>query len=206
MNASDIAAANVNGAYTVTYNGDASTAKSVTINFQDARTSGKNEDMFPGSKPIYTDVGLGIKYDSNYNVDPQTAIDISLNGAKCSGSGTDSDGYSKNIVQLVYDAVEACKNADQDKLNKLIDKVTDASDAVLNSVTTLGTEQNNINFYLEKNDAYRTNLDEMQNELETYDLIGVAGLYSDYQVADSAYQAALKLSSTVLPTSIFDFL
>ncbi len=206
MNASGVDPANGNGTYTVTYNGDSSTAKSININFADARTSGKNEDMFPGSKPIYIDIGIGIKYDTNYEVDPQTALDISLNGAKCSGSGTDSDGYSKNIIQLVFDAAEACKNKDQGTLNKLIDKITDATNTVTEARTTLGSVQNSITFNINKNDEYRANLDEMQNELETYTTVETGKMYTDYQVMYSAYQAVLQMGSSVIPKSLFDFL
>lgn len=206
MNASDIAAANGNGTYTVTYNGDASTAKNMTINFADARTSGNNEDMFPGSKPIYVDIGIGIKYDSNYEVDPQTALNISINGAKCSGSGTDSDGFSKNIIQLVFDAADACKRSDQTTLNKLIDKITDATNTVTETRTSLGSMQNSITFNISKNNEYRANLNEMQNDLETYDTVETGEMYTDYTVMQSAYQAVLKMGSSAIPTTLFDFL
>lgn len=48
-----------------------------------------NSVLYPGSKPIYVDIGLGIKYNDDLTVDPQTAVDVSINGAKTTGSGVD---------------------------------------------------------------------------------------------------------------------
>lgn len=51
-----------------------------------------NSLMYPGSKPVYVDIGIGIKYNSEYEVDPQTALDVSMNGAAITGNGIDIDG------------------------------------------------------------------------------------------------------------------
>lgn len=53
-----------------------------------------NSVLYPGSKPIYVDIGLGIKYNDDLTVDPQTALDISMNGAKITGSGIDISGVN----------------------------------------------------------------------------------------------------------------
>lgn len=62
-----------------------------------------NSLIFPGSKPIYVDIGIGIKYSLDGKVDPQTALDVALNGAAITGSGMDDGGFSKNIIQLALD-------------------------------------------------------------------------------------------------------
>ncbi|MBD5139609.1 MAG: hypothetical protein HDT24_09900 [Ruminococcus sp.] len=48
-----------------------------------------NSVLYPGSKPVYIDIGLGIKYNDDLTVDPQTALDVSMNGAELSGNGID---------------------------------------------------------------------------------------------------------------------
>ena len=61
-----------------------------------------NSQIFPGSKPIYIDIGIGIKYDDKYEVDSQTALDISLNGAAIMGSGVHlKDEWLKNNTEVV---------------------------------------------------------------------------------------------------------
>ncbi|MDE7279820.1 MAG: hypothetical protein K2N26_08870 [Oscillospiraceae bacterium] len=54
-----------------------------------AQSEKDNSVLYPGSKPIYVDIGLGIKYNDDLTVDPQTALDVSINGAKTTGSGVD---------------------------------------------------------------------------------------------------------------------
>lgn len=68
-----------------------------------AQNEKDNSVLYPGSKPIYIDIGLGIKYNDDLTVDPQTALDISINGAKTTGSGIDISkvpitGSSKGTV------------------------------------------------------------------------------------------------------------
>lgn len=78
-----------NGNYKVTVLKDVNKREtnSFDLNFDEARAKNNNALLFPGSKPIYVDIGIGIKYDNNYEVDPQTALDESLNGAAITGSG-----------------------------------------------------------------------------------------------------------------------
>lgn len=159
-------------------------------------------NSFNGSGPIFVDIGLGIKYYDDYTVDAQTAMDISLNGAEMIGCGIDDQGYSKNMIQLVYDAVAACKNNEPDKINALIDKVAAANGIVLSSITVLGSKYSSVEFHLDKNADYEYSLLERQNDVEGVDFNEEL---TNYESLDASYQAALKLSSKVLPRSIFDF-
>ncbi len=185
---------NADGRTTVTYNG-------VAVN------TIKDIDAVPGSKPIYIDIGIGIKYDENYEIDPQTAVDVSLNGAKLTGYGqeTTADGkvYSKNFVQLIYDAAYALDNGDVDYANAVLDKFNQANSHVLTEITTLGSKQNSMDFYMTKNEDYRMSLKERQNNVEGCDM---NEQIVDLEATEAAYNAILQMSSTILPKSIFDFI
>lgn len=61
-----------------------------------AQSEKDNSVLYPGSKPIYVDIGLGIKYNDDLTVDPQTALDVAINGAKTTGSGIDISGVPIN--------------------------------------------------------------------------------------------------------------
>lgn len=192
-----------NGSYNVVYNNDDTTEKTLTLNFDDAASSNNNSKLFPGSNPIYVDIGMGIKYDSDYNVDPQTAMDISLNGAEMLGSGVDSVGMSKNLAQLVFDIADALKANDINYANHGIDRINNCHTTVMTAVTKLGAKQNSIDFYLDKNADYEYNLDERQNNVEGVDIYEEI---SNFESLEAAYNAALQLSAKVLPRSIFDFI
>lgn len=168
--------------------------------------SNADASTFPGSNPIYVDIGIGIKYNADYTVKPQTAKDVSLNGAEITGCGTDitddGDVFSKNFVQLMYDAADALNNGDVKTANAILDRLNTANSSILTKITSLGSEQNSMDFYIEKNVDHRTSLQARQNEVEGCDMNEEI---TDWEATDAAYQAILQMSGSVLPKSIFDF-
>lgn len=169
--------------------------------------SRKDDSLLPGVSPIYVDIGIGIKYDENYNVDPQTAADVSINGAADTGYGveTDEDGneYSLNFIQIMYDTAAALEQNDVDFANSALDRYSAARGTLLNSITNLGVKQNSMDFYIEKNADYRIALQERQNEVEGVDM---ETEIIDMNTTETVYNALLQMSSKVIPTSIFDFI
>lgn len=170
----------------------------------------KGSDLYPGSQPIYIDVGIGIKYEyapggdqSTAKVNPDTAMNITLNGVEMTGYGTDKDGDSRNIIQLAYDAAEAMRNGDVATCNRLIDKLHSAEEQVLISITDFGAKSESIEFHLTKIDNDRYNLQVQQKDIEAADLTKEI---TDFKSAQAAYNATLQMGSSVIPQSIFDFI
>ena len=171
-----------------------------------ARTKNDNSYIFPGSKPIYVDIGIGVRYDNKYEVDPQTVLDTSLNGAAITGSGIDitPDGtiFSKNLIQIVLDSAAALRKGDQSYANAAIDRANEANGKVLTAITTLGNKQNDIEFYESRNATYLYNLNERQNLIEGTDM---EDEISNWYNLQAAYDAFLKIGTSVIPRSVFDF-
>lgn len=174
----------------------------------------RNYNMFPNSAPIYVDVGIGIKYEyqkdakgneimDTAKVNPDTAIDVSLNGCEMTGSGVDEDGDSKNIIQLTFDAAEALRNGDKETCWRLLDKIYAAQEEVLISLTNFGAKSESLEFHLNKVETDRYNLQVQQKQIEAADLTQEI---TDYKSAQAAYNATLQMGSSVLPSSIFDFI
>lgn len=185
-------------------NPDGTTGKRKVVTYNGvALDEQADPSQYPGANPIYVDIGLGIKYDEDYNIDPQTALDISLNGAEILGCGVDEDGYSKNLIQLVYDAADALRKGDKDTVNAIIDRANTANNHILTKIAELGTKQNSIEFYLTKNEDYKYSLKERQNLVEGTDL---EAEISNYESIKAAYDATLKIGAQLLPNSIFDFI
>lgn len=189
----------VNGSTIRYYDKEGKLAETKTIN---CPSDNGGADGFPGTKPIYVDIGLGIKYDENGTVNPATAIDLSLNGAEITGCGTDKDGDSLNLIQLVYDAAAALRKGDTESINRYIDKLDEANSKVLDAITTLGVKQNNMQMYIDRNDVYRINLSEKQNTIEGVD---IEEEITNMKSIEAAYNASLSLGSGILPKSLFDF-
>ncbi len=183
------------------------TAEQIT-DYEEGRL--KSYDLYPGSQPIYVDVGIGIKYDfddpndlTTAKVNPDTAMNITLNGVDMTGCGTDQDGDSLNVIQLAYDAAEAMRNGDVKTCNRLIDKLHNAEEEVLISITEFGAKSESINFHLTKIDNDRYNLQVQQKDIEAADLTKEI---TDFKSAQAAYNATLQMGSSVIPNSIFDFI
>ena len=189
----------VNGATIKYYGIDGKLSDTKTIN---CPTTSGDADGFPGTNPIYVDIGLGMKYDENGNVNPATALDMCLNGAEITGCGTDKDGDSLNLIQLVYDAVDALRKGDTASVNRYIDKLDEADSKVLDAITTLGVKQSNMQMYLDRNEVYRINLSEKQNSIEGVD---IEREITNMKTIEAAYNASLSLGSGIIPKSIFDF-
>lgn len=183
----------------------ASNARGVVFYNDTEVNSSTDYTTFNGAGGIYVDIGLGIKYDENGIVDPDTAMDIGLNGAQLTGCGMDdsSPSDSNNIIQLTYDAAFALYKGDKETANRLIDKLQEAQVTVLSGITKIGTKQTDIDFYIEKNDGYRYNLQEDQNETEGCDLTEEI---TNFMSAKAAYNAALQMGAQAVPQSIFNFI
>ena len=177
-----------------------------------------------GCKPIYVDIGLGIKYNDKGEVQEGTAIDVSMNGAKITGTGMTTvnssvnssynkdDPFSKanydkqfsnNFVQLIYDAADALRAGDVSRANATIDLLDHANTGVLTEITTLGSKYKSTEFYLDKDEEYKSSLLERQNDVEGCDMNEEI---TNMNAMQAAYNAMLQLSANVLPRSIFDFI
>ena len=199
---------NADGSTTVKYNGVPVDEITEVQNGSEFMYLDSNGKEVPGTKPIYVDIGIGIEYDAEYNVKPQTAADISINGAAATGCGEretneNGDSFSLNFIQLLYDTADALQKNDVAYANAAIDKLCTARGKVLNAITNLGMEQNSMDFYIDRNADYRITLQERQNEVEGIDM---EEEIVNMSTTEAVYNAVLQMSSKVIPTSIFDFI
>lgn len=189
----------VNGGTIVYYDGSGNVEGCKTVDTGIGLDALADVNAFPGSDPIYVDVGLGI----NYSKLDSTALNVCLNGAKISGWGTDDDGDSLNLMQLIYDCAKAMRAGDKETVNRHIDKLEAANDKISQAITDLGVKQNDMDFYTEKNSVYRLSLLAKQNEIEGVDL---EEEITNWKTVDAAYNAALSMGAQILPKSLFDFI
>lgn len=179
-----------------------------TVTYLDPKTASKQSNYlgFDGTSPILVDIGLGIKDDGKGGIDPNTALDISLNGAEYTGSGTDSDGDSLNILQLTYDAAQALRDGDVEKARALIDKIEGARSTLLIGITNLGVKEASIKNYQARNETETASLQAAQVEVEGMSTEDLAEAMTQYKMIEAAYNATLQMGASVIPTSLFDFI
>jgi len=63
--------------------------------------------LFPDGKTSYIDAGMGMTFLDEYNIDPQTVIPVTFNGAQILGCGLDSQKYSLNLNQIDFSTLPA---------------------------------------------------------------------------------------------------
>lgn len=96
------------GNYTVTYHG-------VPVNAYD------DSGSFPYSKDVYIDIGLGLQIDEDTReVDPQSALRVSFNGAKVTGCGTE-DGRADIDLSSVLNGKNYCIDVYAENVKKTIE-------------------------------------------------------------------------------------
>lgn len=181
-----------------TFNGERITAE------QAAKDNSAN---FPGGKPVYVDVGIGVQYDANGAVDPTTVIDLSVNGAKVMGSGVDpKTGLANNAVQLAFDAAKALREGDIGKATALMDQVKKAQTTVVVGITNIGVKSATIEYNQSRMAQDELTYATAQVNAEGLTLEEQAELMTQYKSVEAAYNATLQMGSKVVPTSIFDFI
>lgn len=99
-----------------------------------------NSVLYPGSKPVYIDIGLGIKYNDDLTVDPQTALDVAINGAATTGCGIDISRVktSKSISTTLPAAqIQTLKNGCPTNINYNVHLTIDGT--AIGNVLNLGS-------------------------------------------------------------------
>jgi flagellar hook-associated protein 3 FlgL len=175
--------------------------KTLTFNGVDINSSSLSD--FPKTKEISLDIGLGVQFDADGNVDKQTVMNIALNGAEILGYGTDADGDPKNLISIAFKAADALEAGESGKALNLLEKLNASKSKIMNSITNLGNQQQSVDYARSRleNDEY--SLKVAQQTVEGIDLTEEI---TNYKVAQMAYNATLSMGSNLIPLSIFDYI
>jgi flagellar hook-associated protein 3 FlgL len=167
----------------------------------------ENQDLLKtlSKETLYVDLGLGLSLDGADRVVPSSAFNLSLPGIKAIGYGQDAEGISNNVIVLagqLADALEA-DTFDADAYGKLMNKFKDLGTDVLKEVTNLGVKSEFLNTTkdrLENNDI------SLQEQMLKVEGIDPAEAITDYMWNQYAYNAALKVGTSILSPSFIDFM
>ena len=174
------------------------------LTFNGVDINSVNMSDFPNTESgVYVDVGLGVQYMPDGNVDKQTVIDIALNGAEATGFGVDADGDPKNLIALAFEAADAIENGDMAKSREYVNKINSAKSELMVEITNLGNKQQSVDYSRQRVESDEYSLKVAQQDVEGVD---VAEEIINFKVAEMAYNATLSMGAKVIPPSIFDFI
>ncbi|MCM1335233.1 MAG: hypothetical protein NC084_07690 [Bacteroides sp.] len=147
---------------------------------------------------IENDSGLLI-----YDLDGVDAIYVSDAGGEGQLEYQEMGGYSNNIIQIVLDAAKALRDYDQDLVARLADNLYAAQSSLSIAIAELGTNDQFIDFNLDRIQDIDLNLSDQQNELEYTD---IPTEITRWKLLESIYNATLQMGSQMIPMSIFNYI
>ncbi|GLB27932.1 flagellar hook-associated protein FlgL [Lacrimispora xylanolytica] len=157
------------------------------------------------TEKLYVDLGMGLSLDENNKVVPSSAFNMSLPGINAVGYGKDSDGISNNVIVLTGQMADllSAETFDAQAYQKLSAKFEDVSSGILNQITELGVKSE---FLTTTKDRLENTDISLQEQMENVEGIDMAKAITDYMWNQYAYNAALKVGTSILSPSFIDFM
>lgn len=175
-----------------------------------------NKDMLDkwNEETQFIDIGLGFKLDENGDVVDSTAFDSALSGIDFIGYGMDKEGYPNNMASLMlrmaeifegYDteANEWANPGDYEEAEKLLNKMNDSRDHIIQKWSALSAESTFLNTNATQLETTFASLNTERSTIEDIDMVDTITELSWAQVC---YSAALQVGTSVIPQSLMDYL
>lgn len=171
-------------------------------------------DLLNGLKSdsLYVDIGLGVAFDNNGNVNRDSVFNYSQPGISFIGNGTDTTTISgENISNNLYDLLgsiatefeKSDANYSFDRVDKLYGLYQKNMQKTYQTTTAIGAQTNYLDFMTSRYETQNFNLEERQTKVEGVD---AAYTYMAYQTQKVAYQAALQMGTNIVQQSVFDYM
>ncbi|WP_026892797.1 flagellin N-terminal helical domain-containing protein [Lacrimispora aerotolerans] len=168
-------------------------------------TADKNSLDRLSTEKLYVDLGMGLSLDENNKVVPSSAFNMSLPGINAIGYGKDSDDMSNNAIVLTGQMADllSAETFDAQAYQKLSAKFENVSTGILNQITELGVKSE---FLTTTKDRLENTDISLQEQMENVEGIDMAKAITDYMWNQYAYNAALKVGTSILSPSFIDFM
>lgn len=157
---------------------------------------------FNENKVVYLDIGFGMTSGAG-GINSQTGIKISTSGIDVLGYGTDENGEPNNIYSLISKMEDQIKSGDLDGLGETMEHLKRSEDHLSSSVAEVGTRQKILDRAKDRFESEMINLKARQQSLEAVSLEAESIDNSNYKMA---WMVTLQLGSSIIPSSIFDFM
>ena len=174
-------------------------------------------EIYSSIRPIYFDLGLGLRLDEDGVPVRHTVFDVSVPGVEFIGYGKD------NIYNLIGELADAFKDNNMEAIDGYIREVDttieyvdennmragifrrlqNAQLSALIGITTLGEKSNFVEYLLDRNEDSIFLSEEMQNKLE---IIQPDRAIMDFKMQEVVYQACLQMGNYILQPSLMSYL
>lgn len=154
--------------------------------------------------PVYVDLGFGLTMDAGKNVLSSSAFDTSLPGIKVIGYG-EENGLSNNLIVLAGQMAEVLESEvfDSNKLSDISKKFEKGNNDLLNQTAQLGTKSK---FLEDTKERLKDNDLNIIAQLQSVEKVDLSEAITNYSWAQYAYNAALRVGTSILSPSFIDFM
>ncbi|MGD9569212.1 MAG: hypothetical protein AB7V48_13045 [Sedimentibacter sp.] len=171
----------------------------------DVNNSANNADFDKLAKEtINIDLGLGMTFDSDSDLNEDTVFNMSMSGIKFMGYG-ETNGIPNNLYTLIGAIKNELKdpNFSLENIEPYIDKFEEQKKQVLVNITDIGAKTNYLEFIKLRNEDNQFNLNEKILDVEYVD---PAEAIVDFTMQEYSYNAALSMGNKILQNSFIDFM
>ena len=175
------------------------------------------EEIYDRIKPVYFDLGLGLRLDDNGAPYSHTVFNLYTSGVELIGAG------NNNLYNLIGELADAFKDGDMQAIDGYIAEVDhsnpslskdnlrggifqrlqDAQLKVLIGITTIGEHSNFVSYLQDRNRDSIFLAEEMQNKLE---IIQPDEAIMNFKMQEVVYQACLQMGNYILQPSLMSYL
>ncbi len=156
----------------------------------------------PMDEDVFVDIGLGINMTGS-TVKSDTAMKTSYSGLDILGFGTDVDGKSNNVFNLLTDIKNNISNNNTEALGKSDAKLVSLSTAFRGYLTDIGSKTSFLDTIESRLD---TSLDTFKSQISRLVGINDAEEATNQSMNDYVLKAVLSMGAKLLPTSLMDFI
>ncbi len=173
----------------------------IDVSSTDADVQAQLQEM--ANAKTYVDLGFGLTY-TNGTLDSNSAFNTAISGLNALGYGQ-SDGMDNNIVDLLGTIADELEKdpIDSDTLDELSAQFSDAKSKLTDFLTTLGTKSS----FLESTQTrLEDNKSTLNEKIVSVENVNLEEAITDNTWAQYAYNAALKVGTSILSQSFIDFM
>ncbi|MDD4088786.1 MAG: hypothetical protein PHS04_03180 [Tissierellia bacterium] len=179
--------------------------KGINLNTQEDADGNPGNLSDLENETINIDIGLGMTFDSDSELNTDTVFDMSMSGIKFMGFGETTDGIPKNLYNLIGEIKEklVSDSFSIDEITPYIDEYEKQKAKVLVNITDIGAKTNYLDFLKTRNEDNQFNLNKKILEVEFED---PAEAIVNFKMQEYSYNAALSMGNRILQNSFIDFM
>ncbi len=153
---------------------------------------------------VYLDMGFGLAMEGDLAAN-SSAFDTALPGINVLGYGMDENGNSKNLIVLAGEMADVlnAEEFDADRYRELMVAFDESRNGLIDNMTTIGTKSN---FLKTTKDRLEDQQVQLNTQLKNVVDVDMAEAITEYMWAQYAYNATLKIGTSILTPSFIDFM